>query len=185
MSNMCSTSINICSCDKELDALWSKLEEIKKAESEDISLSCILENIGEDPNSIECRGYITCLERREGYIVLNTESVWSPALDPVVMLCDRYAPSATILYRAVEAGAGIYETNDLNLVGSYLIDIWDHDGLPEVLSSIEFEFFEPNKAKELLVKALGVDMPLEDLVDSVLEKWGDNLSINTMKWCDL
>lgn len=75
----------------------------------------------------ECRGRLDGYELMDGYISLSTETAWSPMLGMWYAIIDEYIPGAELYYTAEESGCGLYNTNDPDYEGKYIVDAWDID----------------------------------------------------------
>ena len=83
---------------------------------------------------ISCRGQITSLDMDEE-ITIWQEDAWGPNVLLWVKVLLKYLPDANLIYTATEPGCGVYMTNDPDMKGYYMVDIF---GPPE-----EFYYLEP------------------------------------------
>ena len=91
-----------------------------------IVLGSEIGTVDEDPNTdIRCRGWISYKDLYANELTIDTETAWAPMLHMWIRLVDKYLPDATIIYNAEEPGCGIYDTNDEDLIGKYILDSWD------------------------------------------------------------
>ena len=122
MPNWCYTVVNISSPDKEKLKVLS--DEFDKALDKDDSLYSLLLHLdlGESEiKKINHRGSITYYETFDDYILMDVESAWSPTLEPIRLFCEKYDPSAEILYTAEEPGCEVFLSNNDEDVGQWRI----------------------------------------------------------------
>lgn len=138
-------------------------------------LGRLLEYLGgytEDEISYDmpCRGWITYCGLDEDTLEIDMESAWSPALEPIMLFKERYAPDASLLYTASEPGCGLYESNDPEVIGTYVIDNYG-----------EYPEFEPDSCwdlsekdlREILAKAMGEEITDDESTDELIKRASD------------
>lgn len=93
-----------------------------------------------------CRGVIVDLEinfldpcvisfyfgatRQQGAVLnIQTETAWNPMIKMWSMINEHYNLGLEITYTAEEPGCELYETNDITISGTYIIDAYDLDGV--------------------------------------------------------
>jgi hypothetical protein len=130
MPNWCSTNIIITHEDKnKTKELFDKIQEWTSRNYEDNGFG---ENwlgnivIGSEINkdNLSYRGVITSCELVNGQINIWEDTAWCPMLRMWQRVTDKHLPGADITFSAEEPGCGIYETNDYDYDGKYIIDIW-------------------------------------------------------------
>ena len=139
MPNWCYTTITINHEDEnKLKELENKIDELTSYNYTDNGfglkwLGNIVGNSGigtineNSETDLRCRGSITYIENFGEQIIIDTETAWTPMLRMWVKLLEKYLPDAELIYSAQECGCEIYSTNDPDMVGKYIIDIWDYD----------------------------------------------------------
>ena len=126
MPNWCATYISINGTKEQLDALNNAID--KATESNPLNadfgnswLGNLLLYLGIDKDEviygdIRCRGYISysemVLDDDTSQLIINTETAWVPMLKPFLMMMEKYAPDAELIYTAEEPGTIVYCTND-------------------------------------------------------------------------
>ena len=154
MPNWCSTEIKIRHDDKKkLEELYDKIVEwTSKDYSENGFGNNWLGNVvghsgiakwddnkngmlTKNEQYISCRGQITSLDMDEE-ITIWQEDAWGPNVLLWVKVLAKYLPDASLEYTATEPGCGVYTTNDPNLEGCYMVDIFDNPEGFEGLESI-------------------------------------------------
>ncbi len=139
MANWCSTQITINhENENKLEELENKINEwMNPKDTSDFGnswLGNIVINSGvgtvdENANTdCRCRGSVIDMYRSGNELYIYTETAWVPMLKMWTRLLDKYLPDAELLYSADECGCEIYSTNDPNVVGRYVIDIFEDIG---------------------------------------------------------
>lgn len=122
---------------------------------------------------IRCRGSITQNQLCDDTLDIQTETAWCPMLDMWVKLVEKFIPDADITYTAEEYGFELFYTNNLDLVGKYVLDSWTED--------IESEYeMEEKTLIEILQKLMDTNETDIDKLSSLLYEGEYDISIN--KW---
>lgn len=196
MPNWCSTTYEITGKKKDIDKLWSAIEEAQtnaKIETDFGSewLGHFLSYLGMSEEEVcrgpvRCRGYITYKNHDgDGSIVIDTDTAWGPMPEPILMMVEEYAPDAKIIYTAIEHGCGIFETNDRSVANGCLIDVWEADKVPKELEGYDYDVISEKKITKLLRKLLGKNASLKELLKDAEEKWGEYVSFNQFEYRDI
>ena len=121
--------------------------------------------------TIRCRGEIVWIESHGNELFIDTDTAWTPMLQVIVKMVEKYAPDSDITYRAVEPGCGIFSTNELDLAGAVYIDVFEN--LPKPLAWIEEENYDHMDMKQF-VKEVAESMGWSE--SEAEEKIDDELS---------
>lgn len=136
MPNWCMTNIYINNeNEEELKDFYKKLEEwTSKNYCENGFglrwLGNVLGNSGIDTMengdfNIRCRGWIEYFDLCDSnQLQIQTATAWVPMVKMWVKVCEKYLPNAEIIYTAEECGMILYITNDHDLAGKYVVDVW-------------------------------------------------------------
>lgn len=160
MPNWCISTVSIRSNKKEIELLWDKLQEATSANPEgadfgNLWLGNLVLQVGEDWNDVGCRGAISWMNKTSDNVIdIDVESAWSPQLDPIKLMAGKYAPNASIYYTSEEKGSELYWTNDPDMIGKYIVDVFCNED--EELAFLEEQ--EPMSEIELrdaLLEVLG------------------------------
>ncbi len=139
-----------------------------------------------DFEKLYCRGYVVddTFYENVNEITIETETAWEPMLEMWQVLLDKYLPDAEFIYTAAQQGDGIYETNDPDYQGKYVVDVCDESGC---------QYFDDydDVSKDELIKFLNekLDTNLDD-VDELIKIFYDQErsdlegSINEWKMVD-
>lgn len=191
MPNWCSTTIRIRHDDKnKLNNLYNLINEWKSktamANGFDTKYESWLGNIvlnsgvgtvdtGKETD-LCCRGAIVDILFDGGEITIDTETAWRPMIKMWIKVRDKYLPDAEIEYNAEECGNTIYQTNDNDLVGRYIVDPWDID-------SVEYEFDASEKyVIEILQELLDTNENDIDVLMSMFESSTYTEVLSIHKW---
>jgi hypothetical protein len=124
---------------------------------------------------IGCRADVTFFEIDNDHITLDIDSAWSPQFTPLMMLCEKYAPEASVFYRAVESGAELYLTNDPDYENSFYCESWGNEEL--------YGFYDRDGLKAemetILKKQAGFVNLIEEITDTC------DVAINKMEYCEI
>lgn len=171
MSNLCATDITIHGNTNEIALLWHHLQKATSCSAVetgfgDTWLGNILEYTGHKYTDYSCRGHIEYMDRQSyDEIVISQEDAWSPQLMPIVLLTEKYAPGAEILFTAEEPGFGLYDTNDPQYIGLWVVSCWEkEDGMPEELFD-NSDYYTTDELKAVLSKcceAKDIDAMVEE-----------------------
>ena len=132
MPNWCSTAYTLVGDKGELDALYKTMSELEQRNQPvepfkfgNTWLGNLVEALGEDTNTVYCRGEWHDLDYHNGAITFNTDTAWSPCNGVWDLVRCRY-PSIDYYYLAEECGNGLYLTNDadgLHYPERYLVEM--------------------------------------------------------------
>lgn len=195
MPNWCSTQFTISGDSKELNVLYQAFNDAQEKASIETSfgktwLGHLLSFLGMSEEQIingpvRCRGDVSYLAMDGDTLMIDTETAWAPMVQPIVMMCEKYAPNADIKFVAMEPGCSIYESNDPDVAGKYLLEIWGgEEDMPENLVQACSDFQDREKLKEILEEALGYPKGITSLIRDATAKW-DNMFINLIEYVEL
>ena len=127
MPNWCYASYVIEGKKKEIDEFEEMMTRLNSMEQPAVEngfgtswLGCIVHELGEDWNTVRCRGSWSELERvGENTVKLNTETAWSPCNETFDLICKKF-PSLKYYYSSEEPNMCEYWTNDKE--GKYFKD---------------------------------------------------------------
>ena len=80
-----------------------------------------------DENELRCRGTLDYNDLENGILHVDTCTAWAPMLKMWQKLVEKYVPDAEIIYAAEEPGCELFETNDPDYIGLYIIDSMRED----------------------------------------------------------
>jgi hypothetical protein len=179
MANICNTSVRISG---HLSALRKAIEEAlfpNGVSNEWLGNFLIKTGMTEDEvydSGIDCKGEVWYYEGDDTEIQLEISSAGYPMMDPVMMLCDKYATDATVTYRSIEPGAEIYLTNDSNYEKTYYCESFE--------DSIEmYDFFTRDELKEKVESILSKKAGLNSLLKEFTAKY--DVNIHKMEFCEI
>jgi hypothetical protein len=110
MPNICTTEYIFEGEKRELDALYSTMNNLQNEEKDGIDN--LAEALGKEPSDLlDCRGGWISLERTGDTLRTTIESAWTPRYELHTMLKEAY-PTLRIYYKAEEPGCEIYLKND-------------------------------------------------------------------------
>lgn len=119
MANWCYAEYTLTGDKQELDAVYELMHGLETMEQPRVEngfgttfLGCLVDALDGDWENTLCRGEWGDLKRMDDRITFSTSTTWTPLNEVWDLLCTRY-PSIRYYYRAVEGGAGLYETNDI------------------------------------------------------------------------
>lgn len=96
---------------------------------------------------------------------------------PIVLLAEKYAPSAEILFTAEEPGCELYETNDPQYIGQWVVHCWEEEpGIPNELY-YESDLFATDELRAVLSKCCAENDDINVMVSEACEKF-ESLSIH-------
>lgn len=138
----------------------------------------------EDHNKIQCRGTIDCiyLDEEKEAVFLDTSTAWTPNDESMEKMIKEKYPGLHILYRAMEFGCDLCETNDREgkfFPERYFIDATSDSGkIPEIYepymtsTDVIKKIAEIANVSEEVIRAYYVNSPEDDLSDI---DWDDYL----------
>ena len=119
MPNWCTTNYVIEGEKKELDSLYGMMKRLLEMKPPLVEngfgpswLGCLVKELGEDPETIGCRGSWYELQRVDDTIRVVFETAWSPCYDVIDLLKEKF-PSLRFYYRAIEPGNQVFNKNDV------------------------------------------------------------------------
>ena len=201
MPNWCWTQIRITSCSEEkLKDLCEKIKEwtskpyIKNDWDNNwlgnvVGFSGIAKWNEEDHNFhselgiVACRGCIESVDYKDGNLQINTETAWTPMVQLWELICQKYLyDDYELFYVAEEGGNCIYTTNDPNVEGTYIIDIYDTP--PD---DLEWES-QWEVSEEVVIKFCQEAFKTDETdLDKLLELAGESewVGINKYEYCEI
>ena len=119
MADMCITDYVIEGSENELQDLYQKITDVangnitKIDNTDNAWVGYLVQLLGEDPDSVYCRGWIYDhkYDETKGCIRLSVESAWEELNEVRDVICEHY-PSVSICMISEEPGNSVYETND-------------------------------------------------------------------------
>lgn len=189
MPNWCISTVSIHSNKKEIELLWNKLQEATSANPEgadfgNMWLGNLVLHVGKKWEDVDCRGAISWMNKTSDNIIdIDVESAWSPQLEPIKLMAEKYAPNASVYYTAEEPGCELYYTNDPDMVGKYIVGTWMHWSCSQNISGNDdeklacFEEREPiteGELREALIEVLGIadgNYTIRELIHMFTEKY--------------
>ncbi len=118
MPNWCYTSVIIDGKKKDVQSLYSKMNNLENRRKPLVEngfgktwLGCLVNKLGGNWEKVYCRGSWSDLYYEGGTLHFNTETAWGPMTEVFKFIKQTY-PSLEIYYSAEEDGMGIFVTND-------------------------------------------------------------------------
>lgn len=137
MPNWCFTSVVIYGKKKEVQSLFSKMNNLEKRKKPLVEsgfgntwLGCLVVKLGADWEKVYCRGSWSDLFYEGGILYFNTETAWGPMTEVFDLIKQKF-PSLQIYYSAEEPGCELFTTNDVD--GLYFKDRYFLDSYDEPL----------------------------------------------------
>ncbi len=204
MPNWCFTTIQIQHKDQtvleKLDSLLDEWTSRNYCEN-DFGLNWLgnivgnsgIDNMDKGDFTLSCRGRIYDRMLCPNELQFHTETAWRPMLEMWVVLCEKYAPGADIIYTAEESGNGIYLTNDPDLVNKFVVEDYEEDedvtkAFEEHLGDYHWEATEQD-VRNFLLACLDRDDPngasLDELLKEAYKKHRYAFSVHRWKPADL
>lgn len=126
MCNWCSTSYVIDGKTKEVQSLFSKMNNLENRKKPLLDntfgktwLGCLVNKLGGNWQEVYCRGAWSDLDWNGAILRFNTETAWGP-MNEVFKFIKTIYPSLEIYWQAEEDGNGVYCSNDVE--GRYFRD---------------------------------------------------------------
>lgn len=179
MANICNTTVTITGNLAQLSE--AVIEALNPNGKSNDWLGNFLLKLGMTENEvydsgIECRGEVWYYECDDNEITLEVSSAWEPMMVPVMMMCDKYAPDAKVLYRSIEPSASIYYTNDPEIERTYYCESFE--------DSIDmYDFFTRDELKDKIEPILQKKSGLNNLIQEFTSKY--DVNIHKMEFCEI
>ena len=135
MPNWCSTRYVLCSDDnQELIDLYERMQRLQEMKDPlkpngfgTTWLGNLVEDLGVDFNTVQCRGSWDDLYMDEEILCFTTETAWYRCTEVEDLIKEKY-PSIDIAFKCEEPGMCIYEkNNNVFFPEDYIVDIEDDD----------------------------------------------------------
>ena len=176
MANWCLTSYVIDGKKKEVQSLFSKMNNLEKRrkplEGSDFGktwLGNLVIKLGADWHEVYCRGAWSELDWNGSILRFNTETANGP-MNEVFKLIKSIYPSLEIYYQAEEDGWGLFITNDTE--GRYFKDRF------RIEYDCQFEYFTSIEGVCTYVSGIiGKEVKTKEEVQLGIEDWNDNLDM--------
>ena len=172
MPNWCSTSYVIDGKRKEVQSLFSKMNNLENRRKPLVSntfgkrwLGCLVTKLGGDWQKVYCRGSWSDLDWNGAILRFNTETAWGP-MDEVFRFIKKQYPSLEIYWQAEEDGNGVYCSNDVE--GRYFKDRYriEHDCCYEYFSTLD-------GLSEYVSGIIGKEVKTMDDINAAIETWNN------------
>ena len=172
MPNWCSTSYVIDGKRKEVQSLFSKMNNLENRKKPLVGntfgrrwLGCLVTKLGGDWQKVYCRGSWSDLDWNGAILRFNTETAWGPMTEVFDFLKTVY-PSLEIYWQAEEDGNGVFLTNDAE--GHYFRDRFriEYDLDYEYFSSIE-------NACEYVSGIIGKEISDREALEEAISEWNE------------
>ena len=203
MPNWCYTKITITNDNKEennvfknLMDVWTKIDYMENGFRwtgnygwlGNIVLGANIGTVDTDPKTdLRCRGSLSEWEYddRYGEFTFWTETAWSPMLQMWVKLIEKYMPHANMLFVAEECGCGMWDTNDHDLVGKYIID--GYENLPINIDNVNEQEMSKSELEYILRELLKDETSaFNDLIEMFEEsEFSDEATIHQWEYVDI
>jgi hypothetical protein len=141
MANLCSTDITLLSSDQA--ALKKIYDAIEQACSESSYGHAWIGRIGEilgvnrvvnggsyelDSDKAICsRSKVYQADLEDGQLRIYCEDDWSPYLTIYLRILQKFLKDGKLLYTAIEEGCEVYCSNDPDVIGTYVINVYDDE----------------------------------------------------------
>lgn len=175
MPNWCSTAYVIEGDAKEVKGLYDLMKGLQEREKPSVKngfgttwLGCLVDALGSDWNTIQCRGAWNGLEMIDDTLRFTTETAWAPCVETFDLVCEKF-PSIRCFYQTEEPGMEMYETNDRDgkyFSDKYLVDMYtpDKEYYHECFSDLPSLY-------EYLEDIFERSVQSEDDVNAMVEQW--------------
>jgi len=176
MANWCYTSYVIDGKRKEVQSLFSKMNNLEKRrkplEGSDFGntwLGNLVIKLGADWHEVYCRGAWSELDWNGSILRFNTETANGP-MNEVFKLIKSIYPSLEIYYQAEEDGWGLFITNDSE--GRYFKDRF------RIEYDCQFEYFTTLEGACTYISGIvGKEVKTREELEKSIENWNDNLDL--------
>ena len=172
MPNWCSTSYVIDGKRKEVQSLFSKMNNLENRKKPLVGntfgktwLGCLVTRLGGDWQKVYCRGSWSDLDWNGAILRFNTETAWGPMTEVFKFIKKQY-PSLEIYWQAEEDGNGVYCSNDVE--GRYFKDRYriEHDCCYEYFSTLD-------GLAEYVSGIIGKEVKTMDDINAAIETWNN------------
>ena len=173
MANTCFTAYVIDGKRKEVQSLFSKMNNLEKRkkplEGSDFGntwLGNLVIKLGGDWRKIYCRGAWSDLDWNGSILRFNTETAWGP-MNEVFKFIKTIYPSLEIYYMAEEDGNGVFITNDAE--GHYFRDRY------RIEYDCDYEYFTTIEGVLGYVSGvIGKELKSKAAMEAAINDWNDN-----------
>ena len=173
MANTCFTAYVIDGKRKEVQSLFSKMNNLEKRkkplEGSDFGntwLGNLVIKLGGDWRKIYCRGAWSDLDWNGSILRFNTETAWGP-MNEVFKFIKSIYPSLKIYYMAEEDGNGVFITNDAE--GHYFRDRY------RIEYDCDYEYFTTIEGVLGYVSGvIGKELKSKAAMEAAINDWNDN-----------
>lgn len=180
MPNWCYSAYHIVGKRKEVQSLYSKMNNLEKRRKPLVEsdfgktwLGCLVTKLGGDWNKVYCRGSWSELEFDGEAISFNTETAWGP-MDEVFRLVKSVYPSLKIYYSAEEEMMCVYVTNDKD--GKYFNDRYKLD------IGYECEYFATiENVCQYVSRIVGRTLTTKSEIEDTINEWNRKTYDDDMK----
>jgi hypothetical protein len=172
MANWCYSSYVIDGKRKEVQSLFSKMNNLEKRRRPLVGndfgntwLGCLVTKLGGDWQKVYCRGSWSDLFYEGGLLKFNTETAWGP-MDEVFKFIKTIYPSLEIYYMAEEDGNGVFITNDAE--GHYFRDRY------RIEYDCDYEYFTTIEGVLGYVSGvIGKELKSKAAMEAAINDWND------------
>ena len=176
MANWCYTSYVIDGKRKEVQSLFSKMNNLEKRKRPLVGndfgktwLGCLVTKLGGDWHEVYCRGSWSDLDWNGSILRFNTETAWRP-MNEVFKLIKSIYPSLEIYYQAEEDGNGVFFTNETD--GHYFKDRF------RIEYDLDYEYFTTIEGVCTYVSGIvGKEVKTKEEMQLCIEDWNDSLDM--------
>jgi len=173
MANTCFTAYVIDGKRKEVQSLFSKMNNLEKRkkplEGSDFGntwLGNLVIKLGGDWRKVYCRGAWSDLDWNGSILRFNTETAWGP-MNEVFKFIKTIYPSLKIYYQAEEDGNGVFITNDAE--GHYFRDRY------RIEYDLDYEYFTTIEGVLGYVSGvIGKELKSKAAMEAAINDWNDN-----------
>lgn len=189
MANRCWTSIRITGPKDQLDRLDSVYKKAEACESTSFpSHTSLMKAAGISEEKIDGtfrRGATIYYDYDGVEIRLDQDDAWEPCFDPLLAVISKLdCKDVEINYLALEPGGGLFETNDDDYIGKYLVDAWNTEEIPDSFKKYDYDFISADELKHALDewKIPSNKVSLDQHLSAFLFEFGDYVSINKIEY---
>ncbi len=173
MANWCYSSYVIDGKRKEVQSLFSKMNNLEKRRRPLVGndfgntwLGCLVTKLGGDWQKVYCRGSWSDLFYEGGLLKFNTETAWGP-MNEVFKFIKSVYPSLEIYYSAEEDMMGVFITNDKD--GRYFKDRF------RVEYDCDYEYFKSIEGVCTYVSGIiGKEVKTRKKMESAINDWNED-----------
>lgn len=173
MPNWCSTSYVIDGKRKEVQSLFSKMNNLENRKKPLVGntfgntwLGCLVTKLGGDWQKVYCRGSWSDLDWNGAILRFNTETAWGPMTEVFKFIKSIY-PSLEIYWQAEEDGNGVYCSNDVE--GRYFRDRY------RIEFDCDYEYFTTIEGVCGYVSGIiGKELNSKAAMEAAINDWNDN-----------